>query len=100
MLATIEEVMAAFEAADELPFEERKFEAVKDKRSTRPDMHAFIVLSELVPGDGDMVAAAEHDKIFLDVRPDDLVGKVTEEGVADLVRCGVLCDEEGFMMFT
>lgn len=99
VLNTLEEVEAAFEAAFALPYEERRFEAVANKRSARPDVHAFVVLSELVPGTGDMVAAAEHDEIFLDVRPADLVGRITAEGVADLSRCGVNYDGEGLRMF-
>lgn len=99
MLNTIEEVESAFEAASNMPYDERKFDRVTNKRSARPDVHAFVVLAELVQGTGDMVAAAEHDEIFLDVRPADLVGKVTAEDVADLSRCGVIYDEEGLRMF-
>lgn len=66
-----------------------KFERVKNKLSSRPDIHAFILLNQLVPGDYDMVSAAEHDEIFLDVDPEELAKVATEEQIVELIRCGV-----------
>lgn len=74
------------------------FEDIAEKFSQRPDLHAFILLDRLVPGRGgkrdDMVSAAEHDEIWLDVEPDALARLATEEQIRDLVRCGVRYDEE------
>ena len=34
-----------------------KFERVENKRSQRPDLHAFLLLDELVPDKSDIIAA-------------------------------------------
>ena len=69
-----------------------KFERVEMKLSRRPDLHAFLLLDQLVPGERDMVAAAAHDEIFLDVTLEALAKVVTPEQVTDLIRCGVHWD--------
>jgi hypothetical protein len=70
-----------------------KFELIENKLSSRPDLHAFILLNQLVPGNRDMVSAAEHDEIYLDVSIDDLAEVITEQQVQELVRCGVRYDD-------
>jgi len=67
-----------------------KFERIQNKFSSRPDIHAFILLNQLFPGDGDMVSAAEHDQIFLDVNVEEFNEKATDEQICDLVRCGLI----------
>jgi hypothetical protein len=76
-----------------------KFDRVENKLSTRPDIHAFILLNELFPGTRDMVSGAEHDEIYLDVEPDELKEKATKEQLRDLHRCGVRESEYGICMF-
>lgn len=76
-----------------------KFKRVKNKLSSRPDIHAFILLNQLVPGTRDMVSAAEHDEFFLDVDVDELEKVATEEQVIDLIRCGVRLCDYGLAMF-
>jgi hypothetical protein len=71
-----------------------KFERVENKLSNRPDLHAFLLLDKLVPGKSDMVSAAEHDEIWLDVEPSALAEVVTEAQILELVRCGVRYDSE------
>lgn len=72
-----------------------RFELVEEKLHSRPDVCAFILLDKLLPEDGcDMVSAAEHDIIYLDVDCDKLAGIATEEDVLMLVRCGVLFNGE------
>lgn len=66
-----------------------KFSRVKNKRSRRPDLHAFLLLDELVPDNHDIVAAAEHDEIYLAIGLDILANKITPEQVLELHRCGV-----------
>lgn len=70
-----------------------KFENIPDERKLhrRPDVCAFLLLDRIVGGDGDMVTAAEHDEIWLDVSPDDLA-KASDEDILTLVRCGVRYD--------
>lgn len=76
-----------------------KFERVETKRSRRADLHGFILLDELVPGDRDILAGAEHDEVYLSIDVDDLAAVVTEAQVIELVRCGVRCDGDGLCMF-
>jgi hypothetical protein len=69
------------------------FEKVENKRSQRPDLHAFLLLDELFPSDRDIVSAAEHDEIYLDIEEDQLE-KLTKEQILELVRCGIIFDSE------
>ncbi len=69
------------------------FDGVQNKRSKRPDLHAFLLLDELFPGDTDLVSAAEHDEIYLDIDSDKL-DDLTDEQIQELVRCGVRFSKE------
>lgn len=96
---TTEELAELFEKHND---EYIKFERVENKRHSRPDLHAFLLLDELCPSenDSDMVAAAEHDEIYLDVDVEDLAVVVSEDQVIELTRCGVrYSDEYGLCMF-
>jgi hypothetical protein len=83
------DIEATFEKYDE---EFLEFGRVQNKRSKRPDLHAFLLLDELVPGKSDIVSCAEHDEIWLDVSPDELAEVATEEQILELHRCGVRYD--------
>ena len=80
-----------------------KFERIENKRSARPDLHAFLLLEELVPTKNyeDMVSAAEHDEIWLEVDPKKVAEVATEEHLIELIRCGVRYDRDidSFAMF-
>jgi hypothetical protein len=76
-----------------------EFDLITNKLSSRPDLHAFLLLDKIVPRNRDMISGAEHDKIWLDIEPSELVDAITEEQVVELVRCGVMCDNESLMMF-
>lgn len=71
-------------------------EDIKPERRlhARPDINAFLLLDKLFPGDRDMVSAAEHDEIFLDVEPWELMKVASEEDLLDLIRCGVFYDSD------
>ena len=84
---------------DEFEDEFLKFERIAEKFSSRPDLHAFILLDKLLPGDRDMVAAAEHDEIYLSPEPKELLKVATKDQLRDLHRCGVR-DDNGLCMFT
>jgi len=80
----------AFEAARD---EYIQFDRIEKPLHPRPDLCAFLRLHELVPGKShDMVAAAEHDEIYLDVEPDKLAEVATQEDIVYLTRCGVRYD--------
>jgi hypothetical protein len=74
-----------------------KFDRVKEKFSLRPDLHAFILLDKLLPGAHDMVAAAEHDEIYLYPDPEELLKVATKDQLRDLHRCGVRANENGYL---
>lgn len=70
-----------------------KFERVENKRSDRPDLHAFLLLDSLFPGTSDMVSCAEHDEIWLDVAGDQ-IEILTDDQMRELARCGVRYDAD------
>ena len=76
-----------------------KFDRVENKRSQRRDLHAFLMLEELVPCNRPIVAAADHEEIYLDVDPEALSAVITEAQVVELIRCGVRYSEDGLCMF-
>lgn len=69
-----------------------KFEHMLNPQSKRPDLCAFILLDRLLPDTKDIVAAAEHDEIFLGVDVDDVNRVITDDQLLTLVRCGVRYD--------
>lgn len=74
------------------------FKLVANKTSTRPDIHAFMLLDRLlgpyVEGTGcdDIVSAAEHDEIWLSADIEKLESVATEDQIIELIRCGVRYD--------
>ena len=66
-----------------------KFERIENKLSGRPDLHAFLLLDKLMPGTRDMVSAAKHDEIYLDVDCEKLAEVASEDDILTLTRCGV-----------
>lgn len=71
-----------------------EFERIASKRSHRPDLHAFLLLDELQPGQRDIVEAAEHDVFYLNIDVDALEAVITDDQILELVRCGVRLDTE------
>jgi hypothetical protein len=76
-----------------------EFDRVENKRSNRPDLHAFLLLDELFPGDSDIVDHAEHDEIWLDV-DDEQLKKLTDDQILELVRCGIRYDSDNASLCT
>lgn len=79
-----------------------KFENIKDKFSNRPDLHAFILLDQLLPGNDDIIVRAGHKELYLSIDVKDLEKVINEEQVCDLLRCGVTYDSyyDALHMFT
>ena len=72
-----------------------KFERVENKLHNRPDLCAFLLLDKLCPHDGrDIVSAAEHDEIYLDVDTEKFAEVVSDVDILTLTRCGVMFDSE------
>jgi len=68
------------------------------RHSNRPDVHLFVMLDKLFPDNGDIVVAAEHDEIYLDIGEEQL-SICTEEQIEQMVRCGARLSYEGLAMF-
>jgi hypothetical protein len=79
---------------EKLEDERLKFEDVDPKLSSRPDIHAFILLNQLLPGNRDMVSASEHDQIWLDVDLEALAEVATVDHIRQLEACGVHYDSD------
>lgn len=71
-----------------------KFERIVNPKSKRPDLHAFLLLDGLIPAEGDIVSAAEHNIIYLDIDVEELEKVITEDQVLELVRCGIMYETE------
>lgn len=83
---------AAFEECED---EFLRFELVENKLHPRPDLCAFLLLDRLLPNGGqDMVCAAEHDIIYLNVDCERLAEVATQDDILTLARCGVHYDSE------
>lgn len=85
------------------------FKDLPNKRSQRQDLHAFLLLDEILPpeihhmGYGhDMVSRSEHDEIWLRVDVEKLAEVITDDQIRELVACGVYpCgDTDSLHMFT
>lgn len=76
-----------------------KFERVIEPLSKRPDLCAFLLLDRLVPDTRDIVSAAEHDEIFLNVDVNELALVATDGDILTLVRCGVMFNDGSLSMF-
>jgi hypothetical protein len=85
-------------------FEEEyiKFDRIDNPPSKRPDICAFLLIDKLLPGNGDIISASEHDEIYLDVDCEKFEKLVTKEDIIYLSRCGVHYDEDtdSLSMFT
>ncbi len=101
---TVEELKAAFEKHGEEEYVQ--FKRIERPRHRRPDICAFLMLDDALPNavgrNGaarDIVAAGEHDEIWLDVELEDLAAVATDDMIRDLSRCGVRYESEGLCMF-
>jgi len=74
--------------------ENLKFDEIKNKKSNRRDLQAFIILDEKFPSRQNIIEnAMHHDEIGLNITFDQLC-ELDENTLLDLIRCGVLLDEE------
>lgn len=78
-------------SGDEMDDEYLAFDRIANKRSSKCDLHAFLLLDELCPTKRRIIRAAEHDEIYINVSLDD-VQSITREQVIELLRCGVRFD--------
>ena len=84
------------EVSDRREDEFLEFKKIVDPKHIRPDLCAFLMLSEILPSKfgHDMVCSAEHDQIWLDVDCEELAKVIAEAQFVDLMRCGVMYDDD------
>lgn len=78
---------------------EYNFDTIVNKRSKKSDLHAFLLLDELVPNKGnDIIGGADHDVIYLGVELNELED-ITEYQIIELIKCGVHISDGYLQMF-
>lgn len=70
------------------------FARVENKRSSRPDLHAFLLLDELFPSEDCIVSGSIREEIYLSIGVEQ-VKTLTDDQILELYRCGVSASEEG-----
>lgn len=93
---TVKQMIKLFDRCED-DGEALEFGRIERKRSLRPDVHALIVIDELVPGvrPDRMVRQAWDDILYLNVEPAALAKVATEAVIIELARCGVGYTSEG-----
>lgn len=82
-------MMDLYERFEKFNEEFIKFDRIKNKRSLKRDMHAFLLLEELFPESKErMVSAASHDVVYLGIE-EDMLEKLTDDNIIELIRCGI-----------
>ena len=76
-----------------------KFKKIENPEHPRADICAFLILDRLFPGNGDIVAGADHDIIYLEPELFEVAKVATEEDLVRLIRCGVIIQDGYFAMF-
>lgn len=86
-------------------FEELNDEYLDDDKVDSPlhprrDIAAFLLLHKIVGGTRNIIAAAEHDEIFLDASLEDLAkAGASRVQVLELIRYGVRLNDGSLSMF-
>lgn len=76
-----------------------EFELIDNPAHPRPDICAFLLLHKLLPGNKEIVSAAEHDVIYLGIDCEELARIITDEQVRYLTRCGVIYGEDSDSLY-
>lgn len=76
--------------------EMNEFSKVRNKPSHRADLAGLILLDRFVPSEHGYFILTERcgSEIHLEVSIGQLAPKVTEEGIRDLLRCGIYYSED------
>ena len=86
---------------DKVDAEFLKFHKIPNKRrrSERPDLHAFMLLDELVPSTKCIIDSSSHDIAHIGVDDEEFAKVATPEIILELTRCGVLYSGEGYGLY-
>jgi len=77
-----------------------EFNKIKNKLSERSDLHAILLLDQLLPGSNRIISAAEHDLVYLGIDVEEFCKVATEDHLIELIRCGLLYQQDSFGFFT
>jgi hypothetical protein len=92
-----EEVVELFDKFNEDWVE---FDSVHNMLHHRRDLCAFLIIADMFPDDsGDILGAAEHDRVWISAEWEEFCEKATPEIIHDLAACGVIYEDEGLFMF-
>jgi hypothetical protein len=77
-------------------------DCITERLSQMDDLHAFLLLDKLVPGQQNIIDGASHDEIYISIDVDKLAEVITPEQIQELIRCGIMYSDEvdSLMMFT
>lgn len=88
------------EAFDKVDDEFHKFDRIEDPLSPCHDLCAMMYLVKLLGITSSIIAASEHDEVYLNVDDEEFAEVATQEDVLYLTRCGVMNGENGLYMFS
>lgn len=101
MINSFDDLDKAFHDADD---EYLNYQRIKDLPYDAPDVCAFFKLSQIYGSNNYrfMITGTDHDSVYIRTEPGLLFGRITQEDVVYLRRCGLCYDDDhqSFYMFT
>jgi hypothetical protein len=73
---------------------EEKLSRITNRSTNRSDLHAFMLIDRLVPGEKNIISAAEHDEFTLSIDLNELAKAANEQQIFELLECGLIFDFE------
>lgn len=77
------------ERFDQFDDEYLQFDRIENKRSKKPDVHAFMLLDELVDGNQRLLSEHGDYELYLSPNVEELNKVITDDQILELVRCGI-----------
>lgn len=102
---TKNEMLAIADEFEEEDIPLNAFELVKEKFSTRHDLHVYLLLDKILSRNPKvnkshaLITAARNSEVFFSFEPKDLADVITKEEIRELVLCNVSFNSEGLSMF-
>ncbi len=91
---TINDIFKSYDESDFL-----QFDKVENKRSSRRDLHALMLLDDLFGDDEvDIIESSDWDIVYLSITQDQ-IETLTPTIIQELVRCGVLYNEHAQALY-
>lgn len=102
---TKDEMLALVDEFEEEDIPLNAFELIKEKLSTRHDLHVYLLLDRILSRNPninkshDLITAARNSEVFFSFESKDLATVITKEEIRELVLCNVSFCSEGLSMF-